>query len=402
MFKFFSSVVFVAQASGALFPHLSDHGADVTSTLVASSISTSTGTVVNTSSKLPVEWVYITEYTTVYPTPSSITASLSVQAIQNTTRLHRPKLSAYVGELLSGAQQSAYASNPADSETTLLSVTFTTPYVPLNTACLTCGPGIPASASSRSSTSLGSSLKESSSPMQSTWNRTSGQAGTPATSNSALCPDYSFASQSLCVYPNITSSIINPSSLAPIAPLTSSPPPSSASTPTILNSSQTPDPINIPSPPAMPSESTPAVVIVPITLTPPLPVALAYPALQKRHNSDDDEPDDAPSDDTTITSTTTRKTTITVSSVISSARPTLTTKFSRPSNRPQTSPSSSSAAAVITSLLPPDARCPYPYPGVQCAQRTTLVTKSTSTSTKAKAKETTKWCPYPGRVCLTT
>ena len=52
---------------------------------------------------------------------------------------------------------------------------------------------------------------------------------------------------------------------------------------------------------------------------------------------------------------------------------------------------------VYTSVLTPDARCPYPYPGVYCGEpSTTLITK-----TKTKTAETTKapsatTCGYPG------
>jgi len=170
-----------------------------------------------------------------------------------------------------------------------------------------------------------------------------------------------------------------------------------------------------PTPTSMAATST-AIVIAPISL--PFVLARSFDwsteslsiALDKRQ---DDEPE------STSTRTTTIKTTIVTSrlpsstlsvsrSSIKSAVPTTSAKTSsKPalSSASSAKPSKTDSAAVVTSVVTGDGRCPYPYPGVHCGEpKTTLMTKTkpsqpTWTKKEPKASASAKWCPYPGQKC---
>ncbi|KAF1829999.1 hypothetical protein BDW02DRAFT_573435 [Decorospora gaudefroyi] len=119
--------------------------------------------------------------------------------------------------------------------------------------------------------------------------------------------------------------------------------------------------------------STPAIVIVPVSPQIPPRATDDVPSFvlvsQARHT---------PIADTTTTSTTTIETTI-------------TKPLPKPSATPTADPS------VYTSVLTPDERCPYPYPGIYCGKpKTTLVTKTTKKATPT----TSAGCGYPGQPLL--
>jgi hypothetical protein len=63
--------------------------------------------------------------------------------------------------------------------------------------------------------------------------------------------------------------------------------------------------------------------------------------------------------------------------------------------KPSTTPATEGGDDVVTSVMTPDSRCPYPYPGLYCGEtKTTLITKTKKT---ASAKPT---CGYPGQDLL--
>ncbi|KAF2854788.1 hypothetical protein T440DRAFT_542341 [Plenodomus tracheiphilus IPT5] len=142
-------------------------------------------------------------------------------------------------------------------------------------------------------------------------------------------------------------------------------------------------------------------------------------------------PTDTDNDIEDITSTS--ETTITVTKTLkrsSSSPSATTTAIPTPSSTTHSTASlpSPTTKDVHTSILTPDPRCPYPYPGVYCGTpKTTLITitkapvKSKSSAASAsttappssssssseedkkkqgKEKKTSKsWCPYPGQEC---
>jgi hypothetical protein len=156
-----------------------------------------------------------------------------------------------------------------------------------------------------------------------------------------------------------------------------------------------------PTPPTMPPSST-AVVIVPITPTPNILLANTSPqpygqwewSPWKRadefgiHDTDETS---------TMTSTTTTEVTVTTRLASVSRTSKLACTSADTSKTPQTLPTSTPTGDVLTSVLPPDIYCYYPYPGGVCGPaKTTLVTK-----TKAVKPESTQtsWCAYPGQKC---
>jgi hypothetical protein len=64
--------------------------------------------------------------------------------------------------------------------------------------------------------------------------------------------------------------------------------------------------------------------------------------------------------------------------------------------KPSTTPATEGGDDVVTSVMTPDSRCPYPYPGIYCGEeKTTLITK-----TKKKTASAKPTCGYPGHDLL--
>ncbi|KAF2031771.1 hypothetical protein EK21DRAFT_110664 [Setomelanomma holmii] len=92
--------------------------------------------------------------------------------------------------------------------------------------------------------------------------------------------------------------------------------------------------------------------------------------------------------DVTSTSTLTLKTTITTDRQPSSTLYTSSSQATCTSTEPKNDDN-------LTTVVPPDKQCPYPYPSVQCASKTTLITKTKSkqpTRTTRKEKMRTSGC----------
>jgi hypothetical protein len=172
-----------------------------------------------------------------------------------------------------------------------------------------------------------------------------------------------------------------------------------------------------------------AVVIVPITPTPDIPMANTpdqpyqvhgqwewtpwkradesgiKALLAHKHENRADE--FGFHETSTTTSTTTIETTVTTRIPVSRTSK-LASASADISKTTQSIPTSETAGVeVITSFLPLDAVCYYPLPGLACRpQKTTLITttreaKTTDVKTREAKPETTgkAWCAYPGQEC---
>jgi hypothetical protein len=177
------------------------------------------------------------------------------------------------------------------------------------------------------------------------------------------------------------------------------------------------------------SDASTAVVIVPITPTPDIPMANTpdqpyqvhgqrewtpwkradesgiEALLAHKHEKRADE--FGLHETSTTTSTTTIETTVTTRMPVSRTSK-LASASADISKTTQSSPTSETAGVeAITSLLPLDAACYYPLPGLACRpQKTTLITKTRGAKTtdaktsEAKPEKTQKaWCAYPGQKC---
>jgi hypothetical protein len=331
-----------------------------------------------------VEYVYITEYTTVYPTstPPATPSPNMIGTSNLTTLVSKTKACSARSSNSTGMPLSIGHHSSASLSGTLI------PY----------GSGLPAS----------SSLPY-----------------VPGVSITSLHPTPDFAASSLVGATSLPQYPPSPvASSVGQSPATPSPSPSPTAssackrkTPA-ATSAQTPlsiphfmyDPLPEsstapaipPTSPTMPPSST-AIVIIPITPTPDILLANTHhqPKGQwewspwKRadefgiHNTDETS---------TMTSTTTTE--VTVTTRLPSVRSTKTKEAKSTSanaSKSKQMPTSTPTADVVTSISPPDLDCYYPYPGGVCGPaKTTLVTK-----TKAPKPETTQtsWCAYPGQEC---
>jgi hypothetical protein len=160
------------------------------------------------------------------------------------------------------------------------------------------------------------------------------------------------------------------------------------------------------------SDASTAVVIVPITPTPDIPMANTpdqpYQVHGQREWTPSKRADEFGLHETsTTTSTTTIETTVTTRMPVSRTSK-LASASADISKTTQSSPTSETASVeVITSLLPLDAACYYPLPGLACRpQKATLITKTRGAKTtdaktsEAKPETTQKaWCAYPEQEC---
>jgi hypothetical protein len=385
MFRLSYYVFVVAAANGARLPPRDNYGARTTVGAAAQASDTVSWPYVPPSglaqsSQLPIEWVYITEYTTVYATPTS-----GVQGTINATTTLTSKTATCVG-------RSSKSDKLSGSSTSTVS-------------WLQYGPGLPGPA-----------------PSSNPYN----------------------------------ASILTPNPLAPAGP-TNVPPSSSSYVPTtsyisfpVYSSSpsaiqsQRPESstelVIVPITPSMPVESSTAIVIVPIDPTQytisDIHLARAThvhhqgfqqldegSALRQRNDADTNALHSESDKHSTTTRTTTLETTMTtdklpsfvlvsrtrrsatsthtsanISSKASSKKPTVTHTPS------PTSGHYDSEDAVITSIIPLNHHCPYPYPGGVCGPpKTTLLTKTKPDTPLTTAKQDkpkySGWCAYPGQMC---
>ncbi|KAF1920174.1 hypothetical protein BDU57DRAFT_5615 [Ampelomyces quisqualis] len=367
----------------------------------------------------PVDWVYITEYTTVYPTPTLYTVQgigslKSTPVSQNgACTVHSHK--SHGNSSISLSLPTSFISSPSIVNSSSIWIRY--------------GSGLPGSATpspdfkaiSTSSFSLQNSqviisttvLNRSSLARSFVWPKPTSLSPSAAPSPTSI------------LAPRASSSIVYSRSMSAVT--------SSARIPVAASASQRTMSIQVLSPTSsMPGSST-AVVIVPITLIQPLamdnmlarasrlPIIFARAHDEARADRREDatlETEPADGDEySTTTSTTTLETTIMTDKLPTSrtsrksskstrttAKVSKTSMSSAASRTPSSvsSPASNLSDAVL--VLPTPGRCLYPYPKQSCRDAMKTLATSTKVDQSATTKEKTrpeasKWCPYPGQDC---
>jgi hypothetical protein len=424
MFGLSYCILFFAATNAA---RLRRHGGNCTAPTPAGAIAQASNTVPVSSlqslnpapsSQPQVEYVYITEYTTVYPsttpealisTPiSNVPGTGGLTTLASKTKACSARFRNSTGMASSSGQYSgaslagslvpygsglpglAPSSFPYDAGVPIASL-VTTPDAAISSAVAAIS--LPQYPESPAAPSVGQST----------------DVPTPSP------PPPASSARAMCKRKAPKPSPYNPSSQvtpSPLAPTLSS----SSSTPlSVPHFTYDPLPESSPAlsttPTTIMSDASTAAVIVPITPMPNVPLANAPDQPYQVHGQWKWTPwkradEFCLHETSTTTSTTTIETTVTTRMPVS--RTSKLASASADISKTTSIPASETAGVeVILSLLPLDAACYYPLPGLACRpQKTTLITKTRGAKTtdaktsEAKPEMTQKaWCAYPGQEC---